>query len=201
MATTQPFTIVRDNGDVLVFDATITYTLSGSVAVSEHVVEEGVVFADHAQPQPTTLSVRGVVTESPFAFQSDVGGRAHVDAARDFVIAIQGERVTVVCDAFGTLENMALTRWEAPKTLAQDLRFTLDLKQVRVATATFVTISPEQVAVASTTAEPETSAESTLPDGQDIGEQGATSTATNAEQEAADTSYLLALLAGVGVEL
>lgn len=201
MATTQPFTILRASGEALVLDAAITYTLSGSVAVTEHAVEDGVVFADHAQPQPTNLSVRGVVTETPFDFQSDTGGRAHVDAARDFVIAIQGERVTVVCDAFGTLENMALTRWEAPKTKALDLKFSLDFRQVRVAVATFVTISPEQVAVASTATEPEISAEANLPDGQDIGEQGATSTATNAEQEAADQSYLLALLEGVGVEL
>lgn len=201
MATTQPFTILRASGEALVLDAAITYTLSGSVAITEHAVEDGVVFADHAQPQPTTLSVRGVVTESPFAYQSDTGGRAHVDAARDFIIAIQGERVTVVCDAFGTLENMTITRWEAPKTKALDLKFSLDFKQVRVAVTSFVTISPEQVAVASTTAEPETSAESTLPDAQDIGEQGTTSTATNAEQEAADTSYLLDLLDGIGVDL
>lgn len=205
MAASQPFTILRDSGEALVLDAAITYTLAATIAVTEHAVEDGVRFSDHAQPQPATLAVRGIVTESPMVSQSDTGGRAHVQAALDFILAIQGERVTVVCDMFGTLESMTLSRWEAPKTKSLDLKFALDFKQVRVASVSYVTISPEQVSTSSsgetTASAEETSAESTLPDEVDVGEQGTTSTATNAEQEEADTSYLLDLLEGIGVDI
>lgn len=198
MPRAQRFTIIREDGSsTLIFDAAITYTMAGTVNVTEHAVEDGVRFADHAQPMPKTLSVRGVVSESPYDWQASTGGRDRVTAAIDFIEAIQGERVTVVTDRFGALEDMALSRWEVPATRTLDARFSLDFKQVRVATSESVEITTDTV-VATTSTGAETPAAANLPDAVDAGEQPTTSTAANEALEEQDTSLLLDIVTWAG---
>ena len=180
-------------------DATITYSLSSTVDVTEHPVEDGADIGDHAQKKPKLLTVRAIVTESPFDWQDSVGGLSRVQRALEFFDSIAGTLVTVVTQAFGSMSSMAVTRYPTTRDTLQKLEFDLEFKQVRVATASSVSIAPD--------APRSKSAAATLPDAQDVGEQPTTAADANMAREvartsstkaAADKSYLLSLSEAFG---
>jgi len=184
-----PITIVREDGrTTLTFDAVISYALTGTVSVTDHPVETGSTVSDHAQRQPKQLAITGIVSETPYASVASSGGADRTAQALAFLDAAAGELLTVVTAAFGTLQNMVLTRY--PTTADNVRRFTFDLefKQVTLATAGLVEIPPEQTSSAG------------LPDEQDVGEQPTDTTEDAPAQEEADTSLLLDLLTSVGAE-
>lgn len=185
--------IIRADGSTtLTFDATLDYTLQSSISVTDHPVESGGNVSDHAQVQPKTLAVRGIVTETPYANVDSTGGADRVSRALEFLDAAAGELLTVVTERFGTLENMVLTRYPTTADGVRRLLFDVELKQVRIATAGLIDIPPS----APTTA----SAAAGLPDEQDVGEQPTTTTEEEPAKEEADTSLLLDLLTAVGAE-
>jgi len=186
--------IIRADGSTtLSFDGVITYSLARSVTTTDHPIEDGSTITDHAQRQPAILGVRAVVTETPWVHVSSSGGAARVSAALDFLDAAAAERLTVVTDRYGTLENMLLTRYPSTEEGAGKLEWDLEFREIKIATAGLVEVPPDVPAA-------DTSAGAGLPDAQDVGEQPTTSTETDPEQEAADKSLLLNLLESVGAE-
>lgn len=185
--------IIRADGSTtLSFDGVLDYTLTSSVAVTDHPIEDGSSVSDHAQKQPKTLSVRGIVTETPYDNVDSSGGPDRVARALEFLDAAAGELLTVVTERFGTLSNMALTRYPTTADQVRRLLFDVELKAIKVATAGLIDIPP--------TAPTTSSAAAGLPDEQDVGEQPTTTTDEEPAQEAGDTSLLLDLLTAVGAE-
>jgi hypothetical protein len=184
--------IIRDDGSALTFDGVLDYTLSSSVNVTDHPIEDGSTVSDHAQVQPKRLTVRGIVTETPYDNVDNVGGPDRVARALEFLDAAAGELLTVVTERFGTLENMALTSYPTTADQVRRLLFDVEFKAVRIAVAGLIDIPPSAPATPS--------AASGLPDEQDVGEQPTTSTEDEPAKEEGDTSLLLDLLTSVGSE-
>ncbi len=191
--------IVRADGSTLSFDAVTRITYSPSVTVTDHPVEDGSQVSDHAQRQPLLIALTAIVSESPFARVADTGGTEHTLAALAFLDAIAEERVSVVDERLGTFADLQITRW--PHTVDKLLRLEIpiEFKQVRIATAGYVSIPPSQ---------PVASAQTGFPDKQDQGKGATASTNTGstagggiegAAQEEKDKSILLELLESTGV--
>lgn len=198
----SPTSIIAADGSTLTLDATITYTLSSSVDVTEHPVEDGADIGDHAQRKPKLLTIRGIVTESPFSNVDDTGGLARVQRALEFLDSIAGTLVTVVTQAFGTMESMAITRYPTTRDRLRKLEFELEFKQVRVATASLVSITPDTPISTDANGLP-VSAAVGLPDEQEAGEQSTTDTSAastgGATQAEADKSLLLEITEALGI--
>lgn len=191
--------IVNEAGTTFTFDAVGEVTLDASVDVTEHPVEDGSDVSDHAQVKAKRLHFRGVVTESPYDNVDTSGGADRVTRALEFLDGIAGATVTIISSVFGTLENMAITRYPATRGQLRRLLFDLEFKQIRIATAALVVVPVEAPAT--------TSAATGLPDETKVGEQptqpaggaaATTDTTTAAQQEAADKSALLALAQALG---
>ena len=165
--------------------------LTSEVSVTDHPVETGANVADHAQRLPKKLAFKGLVTESPFDYQSTTGGVDRVAKALEWLDSIAGTLVTVVTEVFGTFENMAITRYPTSRSSIKALEFDIEFKQVNLATAGLVDIPAEA---------PSTdSAAAGLPDEQDVGEQPTTTEAADTAQATSDQSALLALTEALGI--
>lgn len=194
MPVRSKISIIADDGvRTQTFDVVREYTLTSQVNVTDHPVETGANVADHAQPLPKLLSMRAKITETPFAYVSLSGGAARVQQALEFLDSIAGTLVTVVSSRFGTMSNMAITRYPTTATATRALEFDIEFKRVNLAEAGLILIPPE----APTTS----SASSGLPDEQDVGEQPTTDTSTTeATSQESDSSYLLDILESLGVD-
>lgn len=189
--TTSAISIIRtSDGVTFTFDVVEWYTLTSSVDVTEHPVERGTNIADHAQVKPKVLGFAGIVSETPFDFVDTAGGPDRIRRALDFLDSIAGQTATVVCEVFGTYENMAITRYPARRGKLRKIDVDVEFKQVRIAEAGLITISPSAPAV-------DTAAAANFPDAQDVGEQP-TKAATSSTQDSANKSLLLELLESVG---
>ncbi len=183
--------IIRaSDGVTFSFDVVEYYTLTSSVDVTEHPVERGANIADHAQVKPKVLGFAGIVSETPFDFVDTAGGPDRIRRALDFLDSIAGQLCTVVCEVFGTYENMTITRYPARRGKMRKIDVDCEFKQVRLAEAGLITIAPSAPAA-------DTAASANFPDAQDVGEQP-TAAATSTTQDAANRSLLLELLDSVG---
>ena len=182
--------IIRpSDGETFSFDAVETYTLTSSADVTEHPVERGTPSADHARVNPKLLGFAGVVTETPFDNRDSTGGPDRVQRALDFLDSLGGTYATVVTE-FGTF-TMAITRWPARRGRLRKVDVDVEFKQVRIAEAGLITISPSAPAAGTTAA-------ANTPDAQDVGEQGTTDATKDVARTEQDRSLLLDLLDSVG---
>ena len=183
--------IIRaSDGATFSFDVVEYYTLTSSVDVTEHPVEQGSNIADHAQVKPKVLGFAGIVSETPFDYIDTAGGPDRIKRALDFLDSIAGQLCTVVCEVFGTYENMAITRYPARRGKLRKIDVDVEFKQVRLAEAGLITIAPSAPAA-------NTPAAANFPDKKDIGEQP-TKAAPSTTQDTANRSLLLDLLDSVG---
>lgn len=185
----------RFDGDVI-----LRYNADLRFEVTSHEVESGAEFSDHIQQKPTELSVDVVITQNPRRRARRRGGRQHVANKYDFLkeTAEAKDLVSVVTTDMGTFKNMAIMNLPREVNGIRAWRFTLMLKQIRIATANFITITVNDVT--STTnpsdqddpTDDQAGTEAGAPDEVDGGEQP-TESNDGSEQESDDQSALLIL--------
>ena len=169
----MPLTIIRPNGSRLTLDAVIREDYRPGAVVTDHPVEAGSVVSDHVQRLPLSLSVEGLITESPYATSEiadpdDVlitSGPQRLRQALAFLDAAIGERLEVVSVRLGVFPDMALLAYPHAIDNRRRLPLSLEFRRIRMARAQGVQIAP-------TATRPEVQAGA--PDEQDVGEQGTT---------------------------
>lgn len=60
--------------NVLQIDATLSETHDSDVDIATHAVEEGVDISDHIRIKPVSLTIDGIVTDTPFTIQAQIAG-------------------------------------------------------------------------------------------------------------------------------
>lgn len=159
-------------------------------SATDHPVESGLSSTDHVQPLPSVLTLTCIVTESPTP--PATGGPQRVRQALQWLreTANAGRLVDVYTRRLGVLSNYVITAAPTKLDRVQRLAFDLELKEIRVAEATTVSISVDDI-------DPDDELASTAPDEVDTGEQATTTTGGDPaadEAEDADQSVLLSLL-------
>ena len=127
------------------FDTTTSEAYNGNASWTRFPVEgAGIDISDHVELQPRTISLQGVVTDTPLNQPNAEPNRA----ARAFETAMAlrdaGQLVTVDT-GLGAFANYGIEGVGAPRTPAggQALRFTIDLVEVRITLSQVVAIPPE----------------------------------------------------------
>lgn len=71
--------------DSLILDCSITESHTGEVEVTDHPVEEGFNVSDHARPKPNTLTITGMISNTPIGLANPAGptGATRKVVARD----------------------------------------------------------------------------------------------------------------------
>lgn len=141
-------TLISASADPLTFDALLAESIDDSAGVTEFPLASGSSISDHRQRKPRTLSLEGVISESPFETQAqdlgeaDVGGRRGL-AALQYFERNEHDLFTYVSSRFGAIPNLALemVKTDVPKQAATS--FSLKLKQVAFAESVIVDIPAE----------------------------------------------------------
>lgn len=178
--------IVHPSGARLTLDATLVEDYAPRVAASVHPIEPGV--TDNTQRLPTTFSIQGIVTESPF--QGAPGPFTGVDRPLDalaFLESCVGELLTVITSRYGSISPVLLIGWPHRVDINRHLPITLEFQTVAVAQLQTVFIPPER---------PRVEVAATLADEQDLGNR---QTETNRDARAdAEQSAAVRLLSWIG---
>ncbi len=152
MATTVLFKVTPTKLGSIILDATVSATYSAKVDITEHPVEKGAGKSDHLRPKPETLTIEGIISNTPIAAAErkklgDSMPRGGVGRAEQAFEALRrlkngGETVTVVC-TLGTFEEMAIESLDVPKNASTGdaLEFTCTFKQVETTELKTVTVT------------------------------------------------------------
>lgn len=130
--------------DALVLDASISESHQAEVEVTEHPVESGAAIVDHARPKPDSVTIEGVVSNTPLdTTQTDDALTAY---AKLLALKDSPKLITIVTE-LRTYEDMLLTSLSVPRdTRTGDaLRFTAVFKRVKLVKnkSTTVTVTKE----------------------------------------------------------
>lgn len=190
-----------------VFDNTETLGRGMTNIVTAHPVERGADVADHVQRGQLRRSYGTLMTDTPREDSPVVGsGPERIDRCAEFLERCAGELLTLTHSLQGTQTNMLLASFSGDRGGVLEERFALEFTRLEYAEVTSVRVPPS-APIRNTTAA------SSLPDGQDLGAQATTTTAgvagaggsatggasSAANADARDRSYLLQLLQGGGI--
>lgn len=195
MATREHMAYLRRQSDGATWrpDVVVKFSVPRTLSVTTHPVEKGVSISDHVQRQPITMTIECVLTENVPKVAGAVGGRTHVKEQLDWLretAESDNPLVDVVTLRDGVYTGLAISSIPSEFDRVSRVQFTLELKEIRVATATTILISVEDID------EEDTATASSAPDEVDVGEQATTSTEVDEEAEEADQSALYSLLYG-----
>lgn len=198
---------IDDTQESWVFDNTVTLGRSMTNVVTAHQVERGADVSDHVQSGQLRRSYGTLMTDTPREDAQVPGtGPERLDRCAAFLERCAGKTLTLTHPLHGTLTNMLLGSFNGDRGATLDERFALEFTRLEFAEVTSVRVPPS-APIRNTTAA------SSLPDGQDLGAQATTTTAgvagaggsatggasTAANADARDRSYLLQLLQGGGL--
>ena len=158
-------TMIRDDGKVLAFDATLEIRFSPANNVTSNPIEGGAVVSDHIQELQLPFTVVGLVSESPIA-PAPPPSFGRVNAAITFFEGSPGRLFTVQTIRDGTFLNCAVESW--PHTITKELSrvFSVTFRQLKIALGVSITI-PARI--------PAPPAQTGAPDAIDVGTQPTTS--------------------------
>lgn len=147
---------------VVSLDASISETHTRNAEVTSHPVEDGADISDHIRLEPETLSIRGIVSDTPIVwlatFRSPspivddittVNARVDLAYAELQRVMNEGELVSVVT-SLRAYENMAITGMSVRRDASTGnvLDVDLDLREVILAGTQTVEAPPEPSAAA-----------------------------------------------------
>lgn len=208
-------------GIELRFASVVSYTTTRNNRVSQHPVEQGVDISDHVQELPMILSAEIQITESPWSNgdAANLSGPALITRILSVLQSMQRKRLQVVTHRLGVLPDMVITKLPTPIDKIRMVKITMELQQVRIATATLVDVPASSVvtsdpgstattadqSLAEQVAQDAQAAASGLPSEVDAGQQpttdmGATTTsATTTATVESDTSAAYDMASWLGV--
>lgn len=115
-----------------------------SASITSHPVEQGVEISDHIRPEPVSLTLEQIVSQTPLADRLAVK-RDNIGATWDRLRQLSGkaEPVTVV-SSLEVYDNMGVERVAVTRDPENSgyLRYTAQLKQIRIARSQSVAIPP-----------------------------------------------------------
>lgn len=126
--------LLTEDGEEFLFDATTSIEPGAEVDVSEYEVEEGADVADHLRAKSRTLTLTGLLTDTP-SYEAPAEGRASRQLDRLHELAGARALVTVVSN-FDVYEGRAITGIKATRsaTVGRAWEVTLELRELRKAT-------------------------------------------------------------------
>lgn len=123
-------------------DCTISEQHSGEMEVTDHPVESGTNITDHVRRKPETLTVEGIVTDTPILSESERNAAGPVrkgEATRSKAAFLalralrdSGQPVTVVTP-LNTYDSMVMTSLVFPRDAetGEAIKFTAQFKEIR----------------------------------------------------------------------
>lgn len=147
--------------DDIELDALVSEQFSAEVDVTEHPVEKGANISDHARPRPETVTLEGVITNTPapkttdattLRTQGDVTFKSRTESvdteasarALSKMLALKdGGRLVDIVTGLRTYRSMLMTSLSIPRTAAtgEALRFTAVFRQIRQVSSKSVTVT------------------------------------------------------------
>lgn len=141
--------------DQLVLDASVTESHTGEVEVTEHPVEQGANIADHARPKPDSVTIEGIVSNTPLShaqatrITESQGVTFETTSLADAIAGQAGNaesalatlrdlkdnpRLVTIVTALHTYDSMILISLSVPRDARSGdaLRFTATFRQVRL---------------------------------------------------------------------
>lgn len=180
-------TMIRDDGKILVFDATLEIRFAPSNNVTSNPIEGGAAVSDHIQELPMPFTVVGLVSETPIA-PAPPPAFNRVNAAIVFFEGSPGRLFTVQTIRDGTFLNCAVESWPHTITKRLDRIFSVTFKQLKIALGVSITI-PARI--------PAPPAQTGAPDATDVGSQSTTFVGPPAPDDLAGASALFILTGGL----
>lgn len=139
---------------LLTVDVSESETHAGEVDATDHPVEQGANITDHLRPKPRTLSITGLVSNTPIVdnsngdagpFPMDQPGPA--EAAYSMLEARRtAGKLHIVSTKLNTYQNMALISVSEPRDdkSGDALQFTLSFKEVLIVFNQTITVQTAQ---------------------------------------------------------
>jgi hypothetical protein len=139
-----------DDSLSIVLDASVTETHSSTAEITSHPVESGVNIVDHVRRQPDSITITGIVSNTPTRFPQGVVGVAAVRSVQNLIKGvtndlaktayeqllelIEGKQLVKIVTTLREyndmlLENISVTR---DVTYGDSLYFTCTARQVRL---------------------------------------------------------------------
>lgn len=127
-------------------DAFIKESHEHKAKVTEHPVEQGVSFVDHVQPEPFTLQLEGIISNTPMSMfgvqliksvsnfaQGKTNNRAQL-LYEEIESLVQNGEPIVIATSLKEYSNMVLENFSVERTSnsSQSLHFNVSAKQIRV---------------------------------------------------------------------
>jgi len=137
---------------------------SPSVETTDHPIEDGSTVTDHAQSQPLTIGVQGIVSATPLVGPDQTVSGDLLRDAVDFFGRAEEKPLRLETDRLGDFGTVLLESYDHEVTPQNKLVFELEFKEVKFATFETVEIPPEAPSG-------EGGADSEMPDEQDVGSQ------------------------------
>lgn len=132
----------RTSVDALELDATLSETHSSESEVTEHPVETGSNIVDHVRPKPESLTLEGIISNTPVDEKTRTkvgkavkGATGRAEAALIALRRMRDEgRLVIVATRHRTYSNMVLVSLSVPRDakLGDVVRFSATFKQVRI---------------------------------------------------------------------
>lgn len=134
--------------DVLL-DASITETHQGDAEVTEHPIETGGNIVDHVRPKAETLTLEGIISNTPIAQGKHEEDTVQGNYNRLRAMKDEGQLLTIRT-RLRTYANMVMTSFQVPRNAQTGdvLRFTATFKQIRFVTNQTAMIAKTKVAKA-----------------------------------------------------
>jgi hypothetical protein len=196
---------IDDTRESWVFDSTERLTRALPATLTAHPVERSADVTDHVQRGQLRETFTVLVNEVPKSTDADttLTGPERIERCVQFLGRCFGKTLTLTHPLRSTLQNMLLASVNGERSVQRSESFTLEFAELTFAEVTSVRVPPS-APIAGTTAA------SSLPDGQDLGQQATTTTAgatgsagaagasSGASADARDRSYLLQLVQSAG---
>ncbi len=121
---------------LLIFDATIKETFHDTSVVTRQPVEQGVDITDHVRPEPSSISLDALITNSPLQDLNGFGpGADNAAAAYQLLLSLKNNATFLsISTAIRDYDNMLITSIDVDrdKTAGQSLSVKLNLQSVLI---------------------------------------------------------------------
>jgi hypothetical protein len=156
------YKVTRAKIDAVELDATISEQHGADVEATEHPVERGAAVTDHVRPKPRTLSIEGLLTNTPLRVDEKTATRTtSIGTVTDRADAIKGvtgraeeafarlERlrdagtIFTVATRHRTYPNVIITSLSVPRDAktGDAIRFSIAMREIRIVESQFVEVA------------------------------------------------------------
>jgi hypothetical protein len=141
--------LTDSTGRVLILDATLSSQADDQAQITRHPVEAGADVTDHIQPDPPTLSLQVVVSNTPLRSRDPNPSPQRAEAA--YELLLQRLNAGVLWDIVTPVriyESMALGKVGNARgrgISSNELRFSLEFVKIRIVAPSFVKVLPEDI--------------------------------------------------------